>query len=149
MKANRFHLVMFAIIIGANVLWLEPFRRRSSGTTWTYLERTDIELHDFAENAQLSGSPMEKRYEIHWPAGQGSGFLVLIREEILNNSQHVVAGMNLLLCFVWAAGTAISRIMSPRGQNNGRRPEPGGAANRSQSVRSETDRTSAAAGSGG
>lgn len=148
MKAKRFHLVMFAIVIAANALWLEPFRHRSSRTTWAYLERADIELHDFAENAQLSGSSMEKSYEFHWPPGQGSGFLILIREEILNNSQHVVAGMNLLLCFVWVAGSAFSRIMSPHGQDPGRRPEPGGAANRSQPVGSRTDRTSAAAGSG-
>jgi hypothetical protein len=124
MKTNRFHLVMFAIVIVANVLWLEPFRHRSSVTSWTYLDRADIELDDFAEHARLRGPPMEKRYEFHWPPGQGPGFLLSIKEEVLNNSQHVVACLNLLLCFVWVAGAAISRIMSPRGQNNGRQPEP-------------------------
>src|SRR5207245_5611112 len=94
----------------------------------SYLERTDVELYDFAQNSQGIASLKEPRYEFHWPPGQGPGFHLVIKEEILNNSQHVVAGANLLLCFVWFAGTAISRIMSPRGQNSGR-PEPTAAPN--------------------
>ena len=126
MKTNRFHFAMFAIIIAANVLWLEPFRDHHRGGS--YLERTDVELYDFAQNSQGIASLKEPRYEFHWPPGQGPGFHLVIKEEILNNSQHVVAGANLLLCFVWFAGTAISRIMSPRGQNNGR-PEPAAPPN--------------------
>jgi hypothetical protein len=126
MKTNRFHFAMFAIIIAANVLWLEPFRDPHRGGL--YLERTDVELYDFVQNSQGIAALKEPRYEFHWPPGQGPGFHLVIKEEILNNSQHVVAGANLLFCFVWAAGIAILRIMSPRGQNNGR-PEPAAPPN--------------------
>ena len=37
-----------------------------------------------------------------------------INEEALKNSQYVVASSNLLLCFIWIVGAAISRITSPR-----------------------------------
>jgi len=130
MKTNRFHLAMFAAIAVTNVLWLEPFPHSSE--TWVYLDRTNIEVKDFAENARLRGSPMEERYEFHWPPGQGSGFILAINEEELKNGRYLVAGTNLLLCFVWLVGTVILKAMRPRGQNNGRQPEPVAAPNSRQ-----------------